>query len=68
MYSNKSHALKDLKYQIDEINKHKRDITIKSQHLERLKNITKDARELQNLEQQLFELRQQFLNFGVNNF
>jgi Nucleopolyhedrovirus protein of unknown function (DUF919) len=59
---------KHLKYQLNEINRRKREITIKSQHLERLKNITKDVKELQNLEIQLQELRRKFLDFGLNNF
>ncbi|UZE89788.1 hypothetical protein [Parapoynx stagnalis nucleopolyhedrovirus] len=57
-----------LKHQLNEINRRKREITVKSQHLERLKNITKDARELQNLETQLLELRRKFLDFSLNNF
>jgi hypothetical protein len=66
MYSTKNQ--KELVYQINEINAQKRNIIIKSQHLERLKNITKNAKELQSLETQLHELRRKFLDFGLNNF
>ncbi|ABL75972.1 Mv-ORF20 peptide [Maruca vitrata nucleopolyhedrovirus] len=67
MYS-QADKTRDLKFQLSEINRRKQEITIKSHHLERLKSITKDDRELQNLEMQLQELRRRFLDFGLKNF
>ncbi|AKN81007.1 hypothetical protein [Lonomia obliqua multiple nucleopolyhedrovirus] len=67
MYS-KSKDAQDLTRKLNEINFRKKQILIKTQHLERLKLITKDARELRDLEQKLLDLRYQFLNFSVNNF
>jgi hypothetical protein len=58
----------DLRSQLIEINKRKKQILIKTDHLAKLKSITKNSQELQCMEQQLVELRKQFLNFSVENF
>ncbi|AGA16183.1 hypothetical protein [Thysanoplusia orichalcea nucleopolyhedrovirus] len=59
---------RDLKSQIDEICRQKQKIAIDSQHFEKIKSLTKNADELQNLEKKVMKSRQSFLNYGINNF
>lgn len=68
MSSSSSSRNSDLKSQLDNINWQKRQIRINSQHFEKIKAITKDVKELQNLEQKVMEDRRKFLNYGINNF
>ncbi|AVA31210.1 ac29 [Oxyplax ochracea nucleopolyhedrovirus] len=68
MSSSSSSRNSDLKSQLDNINWQKRQIRINSQHFEKIKAITKDVKELRNLEQKVMEDRRKFLNYGINNF
>nr|WRK23001.1 hypothetical protein [Bombyx mori nucleopolyhedrovirus]WRK23139.1 hypothetical protein [Bombyx mori nucleopolyhedrovirus]WRK23415.1 hypothetical protein [Bombyx mori nucleopolyhedrovirus]WRK23553.1 hypothetical protein [Bombyx mori nucleopolyhedrovirus]WRK23691.1 hypothetical protein [Bombyx mori nucleopolyhedrovirus] len=65
---NTSQSRRDLKSQLEEINRHKQKITIDSQHFEKIKSLTKNVNELQNMEKRVMKSRQNFLNYGINNF
>ncbi|ANF29756.1 ORF-108 [Catopsilia pomona nucleopolyhedrovirus] len=68
MFSRTNVSSRDLKSQLDEINKEKRQILIDSQHFEKIKALTKDRQELQNLEHKVMKSRQKFLQYSVDNF
>ncbi|AXU41473.1 AC29 [Alphabaculovirus altermyunipunctae] len=46
----------------------KRQFSVKIEHLERLRRITKNTNELVYIEHQLFELRMLFLDYAYRNF
>lgn len=54
--------------QLYDITQAKHQLTIKQTHYERLKRITKDAKELQEIEQQLHQIRMDFLKYSTTMF
>nr|QNN89387.1 hypothetical protein [Spilarctia obliqua nucleopolyhedrovirus] len=68
MFSEKGRDAIPLTKQLDQINKTKRKIAAQSQHFEKIKKLTKNTIELQDLQQRVMDSRQKFLEFGVQNF
>lgn len=58
----------DVKYQYTQVMQAKRQLEIQTEHQKRLRQITKDPRELAKIDAKLNELRMAFLNFGVEKF
>ncbi|WBB27326.1 AC29-like protein [Mythimna sequax nucleopolyhedrovirus] len=58
----------DLRKQLNQILQAKRQLTIQMEHWERIKRITKDPKEVQNIESKLSKMRMDFLNFSTDKF
>ena len=58
----------DLRRQLNQILQAKRQLTIQMEHWERIKRITKDPKEVQDIESKLLKMRMDFLNFSTNKF
>lgn len=50
--------------QLNKILQEKKHLSIQMEHWERLKKITKDSRELEDIDRKLTQLRMDFLTFG----
>nr|QNH90637.1 maco-A 157 [Mamestra configurata nucleopolyhedrovirus A]QNH90969.1 maco-A 157 [Mamestra configurata nucleopolyhedrovirus A]UVZ34992.1 hypothetical protein [Melanchra picta nucleopolyhedrovirus]UVZ35164.1 hypothetical protein [Melanchra picta nucleopolyhedrovirus] len=58
----------DLRRQLNQILQAKRQLTIQMEHWERIKRITKDPKEVQDIENKLLKMRMDFLNFSTDKF
>nr|UPO71126.1 orf20 [Trichoplusia ni single nucleopolyhedrovirus] len=58
----------NLRKKLNEILQAKKQLSIQMEHWERIKRITKDPREVADIECKLNKIRNDFLNFGSNNF
>nr|QGX02402.1 maco-A 157 [Mamestra configurata nucleopolyhedrovirus A] len=58
----------DLRRQLNQILQAKRQLTIQMEHWERIKRITKDPKEVQDIESKLLKMRMDFLNFSTDKF
>ncbi|QAT90414.1 hypothetical protein KM622_gp128 [Spodoptera exempta nucleopolyhedrovirus] len=57
-----------LRNKLNQILQAKKQLSIQMQHWERIKRITKDPKEVADIEQKLTKLRMDFLKFGSENF
>ncbi|QWO71547.1 AC29-like protein [Orgyia pseudotsugata single capsid nuclopolyhedrovirus] len=64
-YNNK--RIEDVRQQYDRVLQAKRKLEIQSTHQERLKRITKNSDELDNINAKLSTMRANFLDFSVKN-
>ncbi|ABY65745.1 hypothetical protein [Orgyia leucostigma nucleopolyhedrovirus] len=69
-YENSSHNKSkhdSVRQQYDAVLQAKKLLEVKSTHQEKLKKITKDTKDLANIDARLKELRSNFLDFSVQN-
>ncbi|AYN45076.1 se116 [Alphabaculovirus alterspexiguae] len=57
-----------LRKQLNQILQAKKQLSIQMQHWERIKRITKDPKDLADIDQKLNKIRIEFLKFGSENF
>lgn len=58
----------NLRRQLNQILQAKKQLSIQLQHWERIRRITKDPKELADIDAKLHTMRMDFLNFGSENF
>jgi hypothetical protein len=58
----------DLRRQLNEIMQIKKTLSIKIEHWERIKQITKDPHEIREIERKIHCMRMEFLNFSTKKF
>ncbi|ABM45840.1 unknown protein [Spodoptera frugiperda multiple nucleopolyhedrovirus] len=57
-----------VRQKLNEIVMAKKQLSIQMQHWERIKRITKDQKEIAEIDDKLHKMRMEFLNFGSTNF
>ncbi|AAZ38307.1 ORF-141 [Agrotis segetum nucleopolyhedrovirus A] len=57
-----------LRKQLNQILQAKKQLSIQMQHWERIKRITKDPKEVADIEQKLYKMRMDFLKFSTDKF
>ncbi|ACI28849.1 agip148 [Agrotis ipsilon multiple nucleopolyhedrovirus] len=57
-----------LRKQLNQILQAKKQLSIQMQHWERIKRITKDPKEVAEIDQKLYQMRMDFLKFGSEKF
>jgi D-ribose pyranose/furanose isomerase RbsD len=58
----------DLRRQLNQILQAKKQLSIQMQHWERIKRITKDPKEVEDIERKLLKMRMDFLAFSTDQF
>ena len=57
-----------LRQKLNQILQTKKQLSIQMQHWERIKRITKDPKEIANIDEKLHRMRMEFLKFSTDNF
>lgn len=68
MFVERAGDTRPLVKQLDQINRVKKKVAVESQHFEKIYKITKNTAELRDMQKRVMASRQNFLNFGVQNF
>jgi hypothetical protein len=58
----------NLRQQLHQILQAKRQLSIQMQHWERIKRITRDAKEIEEIDRKLLNMRMDFLAFSTDKF